>query len=346
MKSNVLLSIAGVEALLRTAGSLPVNVKFLIEGEEEIGSPGLPAFLAAERERVACDLIVSADGLQGAAGQPQLWVGLRGLAGVRVDVQGAGSDLHSGMFGGIAPNAAQAMAELLASLHGPDGRILVEGFYDDVLPLTDAERAALAASADNERNIARQLGVATLVGEAGYPAAERLAARPTLEINGMWGGFLGDGAKTVIPAEAHANITCRLVPNQDPRAIQEYIARHLATHAPPAVTVHVTKPAGGAKPYRMSLDHPANQVLRDVLTAAYHKAPAPIWSGATVPLIPLCLDILGVDTVTLGFGLPDEPIHAPNEFCRATRIDEGAPVYAQLLEALSKHSPSELRRRK
>src|SRR5262249_27809325 len=214
MKGSLLTTIVGVEALLKTTGRLPVNVKFFIEGQEEIGSPQVPAFLAANRARFACDFAVSADGGQHSDDEPSLMAGTRGLGGLEIEVRGPKSDLHSGTYGGAVHNPIHALAALLASMRGSDGRILVEGFYDDVVLLTPEDRARIAAVPFDEASVKRELGIEAFFGEPGYTPVERTWARPTLEVNGIWGGFQGKGSKTVLPSEAHAKITCRLVPTR------------------------------------------------------------------------------------------------------------------------------------
>jgi len=215
-KGGMLIPILAVEALLKAEGSLPVNVKFIFEGQEEIGSPQLADFMTAHRERFACDLVVSADGLQWSEDEPNLIVGLKGLSGMQIDVQGANSDLHSGLHGGGVQNPIHALVRILDSMRSPEGKILVEGFYDDVVPLSKADRALIAEVPYDEEAYKAELGIEEVFGEPGYTTRERIWARPTLEINGIWGGFQGEGTKTVLPNEAHAKISCRLVANQNP----------------------------------------------------------------------------------------------------------------------------------
>ncbi len=210
MKGSLVAVIAAVEALLETGSALPVNVKFFFEGQEEIGSPQLPAFVAAHRDLLSCNVVINADGDQWSETQDNLLVGLRGMAGIQIDVHGAITDLHSGVYGGAVPNPLQVLAELLASMHGPAGKVAVEGFYDGVVAPTAEQRARLAALPFSEEQYKARLGLEELPGEGGYTALERTTIRPTLEVNGMWGGFTGEGVKTVVPAKAHAKITCRL----------------------------------------------------------------------------------------------------------------------------------------
>ena len=239
-KGNMLVPILALEAMLKTEGALPINVKCFFEGQEEIGSPTLPPFVAEHKEKFACDLAISADGGQWAEDQPALMVGLRGLAGIEIDVVGPAYDVHSGMYGGVIQNPLHALAAILASMRGADGKIRVEGFYDDVLPISDADRELLGAVPFEESEFLGDIDVAEGFGEPGFSAIERRWARPTLEVNGMWGGFQGDGVKTVLPSQAHAKITCRLVADQNPARIVEALTAHVHKHTPPGVTVTVT----------------------------------------------------------------------------------------------------------
>lgn len=334
MKGNLLASILAVEAMLKTQGSLPVNVKFLLEGQEEIGSPQLPGFVAANRDLLACDLVLNADGGQWAEDQPALLVGLRGITGVQIDVRGAKTDLHSGVYGGAVQNPIHALVRLLDSVRSPDGRILVDGFYDDVAPLSPEDRARIAAIPFDEAAYKEQLGVDDLFGEPGYTALERLWARPTLEVNGIWGGFQGEGVKTVLPSEAHAKITCRLVANQDPETIAGLIAAHVEKHAPKGVRATVTPLPGAARPYLMPADHPGNQAAHAVLEKLYGRAPCYARMGGSVPICDLFLSNLGAYSVSFGFSLLDEQFHAPDEFHRLASFDRARRAYCMLLEQL------------
>jgi acetylornithine deacetylase/succinyl-diaminopimelate desuccinylase-like protein len=336
MKQNLLATIIGVEALLKTDGQLPANVKFFFEGQEEIGSPQIPAFLAANRAKFACDFAVSADGGQHGENEPSLMVGTRGLAALELEVRGPKSDLHSGMYGGAVHNPIHALVALLASMRGNDGRILVEGFYDDVVTLTSEERAQIAAVPFDETAVKRELGIDAFFGEPSFTPVERTWIRPTLEINGIWGGFQGKGSKTVLPSEAHAKITCRLVPNQDPHKILELLRVHLERHKLPGVTVTISHLAGEATPYLVPADHPANQAVRDVLLELFGREPYHERSGGTIPVTGLFLNTLGAYTVGLGFGLDDEGIHAPNEFTRLNNYWRGQKAYCLLLKRLGR----------
>lgn len=338
MKGNLVTTILAVQALLETTGVLPVNVKFLLEGQEEIGSPQLPTFIAEHRDLLACDLAISADGGQFSADQPSINVGLRGGCGVQIDVRGANSDLHSGLFGGVVQNPIHALVQILDSLRSAEGRILVDGFYDEVEPLSDADRAQIAAIPFDERAYREELGVPGLFGESGYTPLERAWARPTLEINGIWGGFQGEGVKTVLPNEAHAKITCRLVPWQEPSRIVELVIAHVEAHSPPGVIVTAQPLGFVAKPYLIPAQHPANQLAAEVLTEVYGKAPLYVRMGGSVPVCEIIQTHLGAYTVSLGFGLSDERYHAPNEFWRLSSFDRGQHSWTLLLQRLSEYS--------
>ncbi len=335
-KGNMLVPILAVEALLQSEGKLPVNVKFFFEGQEEIGSPTLPNFIAAHKELFACDMVISSDGSQYSEDEPALLVGLRGLSALQIDVQGPAYDLHSGMYGGAVHNPIHALVQLLATMRGPDGRVLVDGFYDRVRDLSETEREQIAAVPFDEAEFKQQVDIAADFGEPGFSIRERVWARPTLEINGIWGGFQGAGTKTVLPAEAHAKITCRLVADQDPVEIGELIAAHVEAHAPAGVKVNVNTLPNASLAYLMPADHPGNEAAREVLTELYGKEPYYVRSGGSIPVCMLFLNTLGVYTVNFAFALDDEKQHSPNEFFRLSSFDKGQGAYCQLLHRLGK----------
>lgn len=335
-KGNFLPAVLAAEALLKTGG-LPINLKFFVEGQEEIGSPQVPDVLAANRDLFACDVAISTDGGQAGSDPPALAVGCRGNTAVQIDVRGANSDLHSGSFGGMVRNPIDALAHLIVSMRGPHGRVLVEGFYDDVVELTDEDRAMVAAAGFDEAAVRRELDVPALFGEPGFSPLERVWARPTLELNGIWGGYQGEGTKTVLPAEAHAKITCRLVPNQDPARVRELIAAHVARHAPPGVTVTAGpgRVSEGARPYLTPRDHPALRAAEAVLTEVTGRAPYLARMGGTVPVYDLFKRTLGADSISFGFSVGDERIHAPDEFYRLASFDRAQRAHCLLLERLA-----------
>lgn len=335
MKGNLLLSLIGAEALLQAEGSVPVNVKFLFEGQEEIGSRDLGPLVQANRDLLACDLVLSADGLQWSETQPAICLGVKGLCALEIAVETAGMDLHSGLYGGAVPNAIHALVNLLGTLRDRDGRILVEGFYDEVVPLSTAEREAIGRIPFDEGAYRGMLGIDTLVGEPSYSTYERAWARPTLDVNGIWGGYQGDGLKTVIPARAHAKITCRLVANQEPEVIREKLVAHFERHCPAGARLTVTRPAGEAWPYSVPMEHPGVQAAAGVLAGEYGADPYYIRVGGSLPITDLFLKELNADTVIIGFALDDERVHSPNEFFRLADFERGQKVYAEVLHRLA-----------
>lgn len=334
-KGNMLAPVIALEAMLKTTGALPVNVKCFFEGQEEIGSPTLPDFIAANKEKFACDFVISADGGQWSEDQPALLVGLKGLAAIQIDVVGPAYDVHSGLYGGAIQNPIHALSAIIASMRGVDGRILIEGFYDDVRPLSEADRAEIERVPYDEEAVRQKLGIDAFFGEAGYTTLERSWARPTLEVNGMWGGFQGAGVKTVLPSEAHAKITCRLVADQNPTRIAELLEAHIKRVTPPGVRVTVSLKENGAFPYLMPGDHAGNVAARDILVQLYETEPFPARSGGSIPVCGMFLESLGVYTVGFGFGLNDERQHSPNEFFRLSSFERGQRGYCMLLERLA-----------
>ena len=333
-KGNMLTPILAVEALLQAEGGLPVNVKFFLEGQEEIGSPQLPTLIANQRDRLSCDLVLSADGGQYSEEQPGLLIAFKGLASMQIDVRGARTDLHSGVYGGAVANPIHALVYLLDSMRSPEGKILVEGFYDAVVPLSTEDRAAIAVVPFDEKAYKEAIGVDALVAEPGYTPQEHLAGRPTLEVNGIWGGFQGEGTKTVLPNEAHAKITCRLVANQDPAMIVDLISRHVERYTPPGVRAIVRSLSGTAKPYLVPVDYWGNRAVEAVLMEMYGKAPYYIRLGGSIPVCELFLSMLGAYTVNFGFALMDEQMHAPNEFFRLSSFRRGQVAYGKILHRL------------
>ncbi len=334
-KGGLVTPIFAVEALLQTTKKLPINIKFCLEGQEEIGSPQLPPFMAEHKEKFACDLVASADGLQWSETEPMLVVALKGLCAVEISVRGPKGDLHSGLHGGVIQNPLEALANIIASFRTTDGKIAVEGFFDEVVELTAEDREKIAAVPFDGPAYKDQLGVTDFYGEPDYTTRERNWARPTLEINGMWGGFQGDGTKTVLPSEAHAKVTCRLVANQDPHQIEQLLIDHIKKHAPVGVTVDVRAGRGVAYPFLMDSDHPANQIAAEVLTELYGQSPYFVRVGGSVPVIPMFQKELGADTINFGWTVGDENLHAPNEFFRLANFKRGMRGYCMLFERLA-----------
>lgn len=333
-KGNMLVPILAVESLLQSEGALPINVKFFLEGQEEIGSPHLPPLIREQRKLFACDFVLSADGGQHSEEQPSLLHTCKGLVGVQIDVRGANTDLHSGGYGGVVANPIHALVAILDSMRSPAGKIQVAGFYDAVLPLSEEDRADIAATPFDENALKTRVGVNALLAEPGYTSQEHLAARPTLEVNGIWGGFQGEGIKTVLPNEAHAKITCRLVAHQEPAVIADLLARHVEKQTPAGVQVTVRQLPGSALPYLIPRDHRGNQAAAAVLTEIYGKAPYYKRVGGSIPVCELFSSILGVYTVGFAFALSDECAHAPNEFFRLSSFQRGQMAYCKLLHHL------------
>jgi acetylornithine deacetylase/succinyl-diaminopimelate desuccinylase-like protein len=333
-KGQVFMQVKAIEALLQTTGALPMNVKFIVEGEEEMGSDNLDALLRERAARLSADVVVISDTAMFARGLPSLCYGLRGITYLQADVSGPDSDLHSGVFGGAVDNPAQVLAELIGSLKDRHGRINVPGFYDAVAPLTDAERAAWAALPFDEDAYIRSLGVPALFGEEGYTTLERAWGRPTLEINGIWGGFTGEGSKTIIPARASAKISCRLVPDQDPQTIAGLLERHLRTVCPRTVTLEVTHLHDG-RPWRMPLDHPALAAAGRAVARGFGMAPVFTREGGSIPVVATLESLLRAPTLLVGIGLPDEHAHAPNERLHLPNLWNGMRTVAYLWEELA-----------
>lgn len=333
-KGNLFLTILAVEALLQTEGSLPVNVKFFFEGQEEIGSPQMPEFLPAQKDLFACDMVASADGGQWDEVQPQLLVGLRGLCAIQIDVRAARQDVHSGSYGGTFLNPIHGLARIIDSMRDPDGKILVEGFYDSVRTLSDTEQERIAAIPYTENEFKDEIGIPETAGEPGFTTYQRMWVRPTLDVNGIWGGFQDEGLKTVIPSEAHAKISCRLVPDQDPGNIIDLLIAHIEKHSPPEVKVEVNPVASKAEPYLIPADHPGNQAAINVLKKLYGKDPYYARMGGTIPVCSILLKALDAYTVNFAFGLKDENIHAPDEFFRLKNFERGQKAYCMLLHEL------------
>ena len=331
-KGPMLAALGAVERLLEERGSLPVNVRILLEGEEEIGSPSLEPALLAHRDALQADVAISADGAMWSAEQPSLNVAARGMLAVEVSVRGPSADLHSGRHGGAVLNPLQALAEILATLHRPDGAITVDGFMDDVVDLTGDDRFEIAEMPFDERAYRAEVGSPRLHGQNGYTPLERLTARPTLEISQIEGG----GRYTVIPAVARAYLTCRLVPDQDPQRIAAAIARHVLGRCPDGVTASVEEVPGGIPAYAMRRDHPALAAAEEALRAVYPgRRVLRTRAGGTLPAAVLLRRALGLDTLLFSFSSSDEGFHGPNEFFRLSRLREGTDAWARLLDLLA-----------
>ncbi|MCC5918192.1 MAG: dipeptidase [Cryomorphaceae bacterium] len=310
-KGQMYMHVKALEILNQT-NSLPCNVKLMIEGEEEVGSVNLAWFLKNHKSRLGCDVILISDTGIIANDTPSVCVGLRGLSYVEVEVTGPNRDLHSGLYGGAVANPLNMLAKMIASLHNEKGQITVKGFYDDVEVLSDDMRAEMAKAPFSLERYKNSIGIPAVFGEEGFSVNERTSIRPTLDVNGMWGGYIGEGAKTVIPSKAYAKISMRLVPFQDPEKITQLFTDHFKSIAPEGVTVKVT-PHHGGMPYVAPTDTPGYQAASDAMEAAYGKKPIPVRSGGSIPIVSLFEHELGAKSILMGFGLDSDAIHSPNE---------------------------------
>ncbi|MBV9524872.1 MAG: dipeptidase, partial [Candidatus Dormibacteraeota bacterium] len=335
-KGQVWMQLKAMEAHARARGKPPLNLKLIVEGEEESGSVNFEALIQREQERFKADVLVVSDTGIVAPELPSLSTGLRGLAGVEVRVQGPAMDLHSGVFGGAVANPIGALAEILASLHDPEtGRITVPGFYDDVREPNDEERALFARVPFDEDEFKREAGgIPATAGEHGWSVMERRWARPTLEFNGIWGGYSGPGSKTIIPASASAKITCRLVPDQDPDDIARKVAAAVMAAAPEGVTVQAAPKAGG-RPVVTSTDHPAVLAAARAMAHVFGKEPLFTREGGSIPPVEMFSRIMGMPAVMVGTGLPDDRIHSPNEKFSLDMYAKGVRTIAHLWDELA-----------
>ena len=334
-KGQILAHILAAQELVRHNGELPVNLHFLVEGEEEIGSPNLPPFIEEYAKQLAVDAVIISDGSMLGPDQPSLTYGLRGMCLLEISVRSASRDLHSGQYGGGAPNAIHGLATLIDSLHDVDGKVNVAGFYDDVLPLTAEERERIAAAGFDEHAFTTEAGLTATPGEPGYSLAERTWARPTLDINGITGGFQGEGSKTVIPAVASAKISCRLVPGQQPDRIKDAIERHLDAHVPAgyAVSVHYH---GGNEAVLTPLGTWVSDAAERAISHVFGTAPAYIRAGGSIPITTAFQQFFSENVVLLDFGLPDDRAHAPNEKFRVVDFERAVETSVRFLQELGK----------
>ena len=334
-KGQVLTHVYSVEAWLAIERRLPVNLKFLIEGEEEVGSQGLYGFLTDHAQRLACDCLVISDGAQFAPGQPAITYGLRGIVYFELVLTGPKSDLHSGSFGGAVTNPANALARMLSALIDERGRIQVPGFYDDVVPLSPGEREQLAALGFDEQRFFAQVGVSGAIGESGYTSLERRWARPTLDINGIGGGYQGTGGKTIIPAQAMAKFSFRLVPNQDPEKINRATEAMLHGLCPPGISMKLTQHQG-TPGVLVPLDSPYIQAAGRAIEHGFGRAPVFIREGGSIPIVSTFHKTFGADTLLVGWGQDDDGAHGPNEKFSLADFHRGIRASARLWEELSR----------
>jgi len=332
-KGQLFLHLKAIEAHLEVRGTLPVNVVVVAEGEEEVGSEHLERFIVDHAKRLACDAVVISDSAMFAPGLPSILSSLRGMAYFQIDVQGPSGDLHSGSYGGAVVNPAMALARILATFHDADGRIAVPGFYDAVREWPAKVREGMRALPFSDDEFRRDVGAPALGGEKGYTTLERLWTRPTCEVNGLLSGYTGEGAKTVLPAKAMAKVSCRLVPDQDPLEIERLMKAHVARVAPAGVTATVTHLHGG-RPWRADLEGPLFDAARRALAAAFGREPVIVGEGGSIPVVGDFERVLGAPVLLVGFGLPGENAHAPNEWISDENFVKGMRAIATLWEEL------------
>lgn len=310
-KGQFYMHVKALEILSKT-NSLSNNIKFLIEGEEEVGSPNLGKFVAANKKLLACDVILISDSAMLSIENPSMDIGVRGLSYIQVEVTGANRDLHSGVYGGAVANPITALTKMIASCHDENNHITIPGFYDGVVESTTEERKLMAEAPYNEEEYKKELGVKSLWGEKGYSTNERTGIRPTLELNGIWGGYMGEGSKTVLPAKAYAKISARLVPNQSSERITKLLLEHFKKIAPAGVTVETFELHGG-EPYMTPIDSKAYQAAAKAIETTFGKKPIPVRGGGSIPICSILEKELGVKIVFMGFGLDSDNLHSPNE---------------------------------
>jgi acetylornithine deacetylase/succinyl-diaminopimelate desuccinylase-like protein len=334
-KGQVHIHVKAIESFIKTAGKLPINLKFIVEGEEEIGSENLDELLRARAKDLEADFVCVSDTAMFGRGIPSLCVGLRGLMYLEIRVDGPSVDLHSGSFGGGVANPVNVLAKLIARLHDDEGRVAVPGFYDKVVALTPEERKEMASLPFNGKEWLASTGASAAVGEKGFSTLERVWARPTLDCNGISGGFQGEGAKTIIPARAGAKISCRLVPHQEPEEIQKLVGDFLKRSAPLGVRVSIEYHHGG-RPYLAPTDHPVFDVAKRAFTKAFGRPTVFIREGGSIPFVRTIADATGKPCLLMGFGQPDENAHAPNEWLDLENYHLGIKSAAHLYDELSR----------
>ena len=339
-KCHVAMHTRAIEALLATRKALPVNLKLIFEGEEESSSIHLDAWLEANKERLRADFAVVSDTSFFEGNLPAITIALRGIMYIQVNVTGSTVDLHSGVYGGAVDNPANVLCQIVAALKGPDGIVRVPGFYDDVVPLTAADKKAFADLPWDDEEYAKSLGVPALHGEPGFSTLERTGARPTLDVNGLWGGFEGEGPKTIIPAHAHAKISCRLVANQDPEKIFGLVAGYISKVAPASVRVTIDR-LGDGRPSLIAIDNPAAQAAAKAIEATFGRPPLDIREGGSVPVTASIESILGQQAVMLGFAPADGQFHAPNEWMWVSNFETGIRTIARFWDEVSTLAPSQ-----
>jgi acetylornithine deacetylase/succinyl-diaminopimelate desuccinylase-like protein len=334
-KGQLYLHVKALQAHLAARGTLPVNVIVLAEGEEEVGSENLEAFIEEHKDLLKCDAVVISDSAMFAPGLPSILSSLRGIAYFQIDVQGPSGDLHSGSYGGAVMNPAMALARILATMHDADGHIAIEGFYDKVRDWGTDARTAIKTLPFKDETLRSETGSPELAGEKGYSTLERLWMRPTCEVNGLLSGYTGEGAKTVLPAKAMAKVSCRLVPDQSPDEIERLMRAHVQRVAPKGVTAQV-KHLHGGRPWRADLDGPLFDAARRALAAAFDREPVITGEGGSIPVVGDFQRILNAPVLLVGFGLPGENAHAPNEWISEDNYHRGTRAMAALWDELAR----------
>jgi acetylornithine deacetylase/succinyl-diaminopimelate desuccinylase-like protein len=333
-KGQLFVHVKALESYLKTSGAAPVNVKLLLEGEEEVSSPNLRPFIVEHLKMLRADVAVISDTSMRSIEEPAILHSLRGMTYLEVEVHGPRDDLHSGLWGGAVHNPAQALAEILAKMFNPDHSIAVPGFYDDVVPLTDAEREMIAKTDLSEAQYTKSTGVPAVWGDAAYNIRERISARPTLDVNGLWSGWSGPGPKTIVPAKAGCKLSCRLVGNQDPHTIFELLKAYIESLAPPTVTVEVRLLTTG-KPALFAFDSPAMQAAARAYVKGWGAEPLFTRGGGSIPVVADIADLMGIPVVLMGFGLDDDGLHSPNERFSLEMFQRGIETTIVYLEELA-----------
>ncbi|MEZ4916114.1 MAG: dipeptidase [Chitinophagales bacterium] len=310
-KGQMYMHLKAFELMMKNGG-VPCNVKFMIEGEEEVGSDNLETFVRANTEKLACDVVLISDTALISLEHPSITTGLRGLSYLEVEVTGPNRDLHSGIYGGAVANPINVLADMIASLHDKQGKITIPGFYDDVAEVSQAERNAMNSAPFSLDDYKKHLNINAVSGEEGYTTLERTSIRPTLDVNGIWGGYIGEGAKTVLPSKAYAKISMRLVPNQSSKKITELFKKHFELIAPSSVKVKITPHHGGEAAVTPT-NSIAYKAAEKAMETTFMKTPIPLRSGGSIPIVTMFEQVLGIKTVLMGFGLDSDAIHSPNE---------------------------------
>ena len=340
-KGQIHMHLRAAEALFKTRGGLPINVRYVFEGDEESKAQPLEDWIEVNHDRLDADLAIISDTGFFEGNLPAITISLRGMMYAQIDVTGSDVDLHSGGYGGAVDNPANALARIITALKGPDGRVLIPGFYDDVVALTDEERRLLNELPFDEEAYRAGIGVPALAGESGFGILERRGARPTLDVNGMWSGFQGAGSKTIIPAHAHAKVSCRLVTAQDPDRIFAALEAFVEDIAPPSVRVSVQR-LGGGRPSLTPLDHPATRAAARSIETAFGQEPVYIREGGSIPVCSCFAQVLGLPVVLFGFTPPDDHAHAPNEWMDLQNYETGIRAIVRMWDELAAVDPADL----